>query len=94
MLIGYARVSTADQQSHLQIDKLRDAGCEKLFEKTASGAATERPALKRAIEAARKGAKATSWLSGSSIAWPRRLPAESRLQLRCGGTAEHSQKRR
>ena len=61
MLIGYARVSTADQQPHLQIDKLRDAGCEKLFEETASGAATNRPALKRAIEVARKGDILVIW---------------------------------
>ena len=61
MLIGYARVSTADQQPHLQIDKLRDAGCEKLFEETASGAATDRPALRRAIEVARKGDILVIW---------------------------------
>ena len=55
MLIGFARVSTADQQPHKQIDKLRNARCERLFEETASGAATHRPALKHAIAGPRTG---------------------------------------
>jgi DNA invertase Pin-like site-specific DNA recombinase len=38
MLIGYARVSIRDQKAHLQLDALRDAGCEKIFEETVSGA--------------------------------------------------------
>lgn len=44
-LIGYARVSTAEQDTALQADALRKAGCERIFEDTASGATTERPGL-------------------------------------------------
>lgn len=45
MLIGYARVSTLDQESPLQTKALKDAECARTFEETASGAATNRPEL-------------------------------------------------
>jgi hypothetical protein len=42
-LLGYARVSSADQQPHLQVDALQRAGCYRVFTETASGARTDRP---------------------------------------------------
>ena len=50
MLVGYARVSTQDQKPALQRDALTAAGCEKLFEETASGAQRDRPQLQAAID--------------------------------------------
>ena len=49
MLIGYARVSTTDQNLDLQKDALTAAGCERLFTDTASGAKAERPGLTQAF---------------------------------------------
>ena len=43
MLVGYARISTMDQNPTLQIDALREAGCERIFTETASGAHRNRP---------------------------------------------------
>ncbi|GJE61003.1 hypothetical protein MPOCJGCO_3122 [Methylobacterium trifolii] len=54
MLVGYARVSTQDQNLDLQRDALTKAGCERLFEEKKSGkAGTRRPAFDEAL-AARK----------------------------------------
>ena len=50
MLIGYARVSTTDQNLDMQRDALMAAGCEKIFEEKKSGRAwTKRPALDAAL---------------------------------------------
>jgi DNA invertase Pin-like site-specific DNA recombinase len=55
MLIGYARVSTLEQRLDLQQDALRDAGCERIFTDTVSGAKNERPGLTAALVAYRDG---------------------------------------
>ena len=43
MLVGYARVSTLDQNPSLQIDALREAGCGKIYVEKASGVRQNRP---------------------------------------------------
>ena len=61
MLLGYARVST-DQQDHaLQLDALRIAGCEKVFVETGSGSRADRLELAKALEQARHGDVLVVW---------------------------------
>ncbi|MUZ99993.1 recombinase family protein, partial [Agrobacterium vitis] len=59
--IGYARVSTGDQDTALQLDALRKAGCERLFEDKASGTKTDRLGLAEAIRYVRDGDTLTVW---------------------------------
>ena len=61
MLVGYARVSTREQDLTLQLDALQTAGCTKVFEEKASGAQRERPALKAALEYMREGDTLVVW---------------------------------
>jgi len=61
MLVGYARVSTQDQDPALQLDALQAAGCEKLFTEKASGAQRERPQLQAALEYMRDGDTLVIW---------------------------------
>lgn len=55
MLIGYARVSTDDQNLDLQHDSLINAGCERIFEDQITGSKIQRPGLGAALEFAREG---------------------------------------
>jgi DNA invertase Pin-like site-specific DNA recombinase len=61
MLIGYARVSTVDQNLALQRDALTEAGCTKIFTEQMSGAVTDRPVLHDALEFARSGDTLIVW---------------------------------
>ena len=55
MKIGYARVSTLDQNENLQLDTLKAAGCEKIFIDHASGAKASRPELDHMLDVLREG---------------------------------------
>lgn len=62
MLIGYARVSTDDQNLDLQRDALTKVGCEKIFEEKESGrAGTKRPAYEAAIAYLRPADQLVVW---------------------------------
>jgi DNA invertase Pin-like site-specific DNA recombinase len=61
MLIGYARVSTADQTLNLQKDALQQAGCSKIFTDTISGTKADRPGLEQALSFIRPGDTLVVW---------------------------------
>ncbi len=61
MFVGYARVSTQDQDPEMQVDALRKAGCEKIFVEKASGAKRDRPELMAATGYVRKGDTIVVW---------------------------------
>lgn len=53
--VGYARVSTSEQNLNLQLDALQKAGCKKIFEEKMSGALTSRPELDKCFSYLRRG---------------------------------------
>ncbi len=61
MLIGYARVSTQEQDTELQLRELKQAGCKRVFEEKASGAQRERPQLQEALKFMREGDTLVVW---------------------------------
>ncbi len=62
MLIGYARISTIDQNLDLQLDALSRAGCEKVFrDEGVSGAKAKRPGLEETLKALNAGDHLVVW---------------------------------
>jgi DNA invertase Pin-like site-specific DNA recombinase len=61
MLIGYARVSSNDQDTAVQVAALKAAGCERIFREQASGGRWDRPELHRLLDQLRKGDVLVVW---------------------------------
>ena len=61
MLIGYARVSTNEQDTATQVAALKSAGCERIFREKASGGRWDRPELHRLLDQLRKGDVLVVW---------------------------------
>lgn len=61
MLVGYARVSTKDQNLELQIDALQQAGCSRIFEEKITGTRGDRPQLLAAFETMQPGDTLIVW---------------------------------
>jgi DNA invertase Pin-like site-specific DNA recombinase len=61
MLIGYARVSTSEQETAAQVAALKAAGCERIYREKASGGRWDRPELHRLLDQLRKGDVLVVW---------------------------------
>lgn len=61
MKIGYARISTRDQSLEMQVDALKKAGCEKIYQEVASGAKTARMVLDELMKNIRAGDTLIIW---------------------------------
>jgi len=61
MRIGYARVSTRDQNLEMQLDALDKAGCKRIFTDKLSGAQVERPGLSEALSHLREADTLVVW---------------------------------
>lgn len=61
MRIGYARVSTDDQNTSLQLDALESAGCDQVFEEKISGKNKDRPELDVCLKVLRDGDTLVVW---------------------------------
>ena len=61
MKIGYARVSTDEQETHLQMDALKKAKCTRIYQEKASGAKADRVELMKLLDHAREGDVVIVW---------------------------------
>jgi DNA invertase Pin-like site-specific DNA recombinase len=85
-VIGYARVSTGEQDLALQKDALAKAGCARVFEDTASGAKVDRPGLAAALDFVREGDVLTVWkLDRLGRSLPHLIETVSALEARSVG---------
>jgi DNA invertase Pin-like site-specific DNA recombinase len=86
MLIGYSRISQQDQKLELQLDALRKAGCEKIFQDVASGSKDERKGLQEAMSFAREGDCIVVWkLDRLSRSLRHLIDTVNQLKERCIG---------
>src|SRR5699024_12142297 len=71
--LGYARVSTSDQEARLQHDALTAAGCYRIFTDTASGSLQSRPELDKLMDQLRPGDTLVVWRLDRLGRWLRHL---------------------
>lgn len=61
MKIGYARISTSQQETAMQISALQNAGCDRIYKDVYSGKGKDRPELEKMLEALRGGDTVVVW---------------------------------
>jgi len=84
--VGYARVSTQDQNLSLQLDALAAAGCGKVFEDHASGAQADRTGLRAVLDYVRDGEGLVVWkLDRLGRSLPHLIETVTELAKRCVG---------
>src|SRR3546814_16731342 len=89
MRVGYARVSTSDQNPELQLDALRRAGCERVLTDKASGARDDRPELARILDdVLRAGATQVVWKPDSLARSLKQRTEECRVGRGCVRTGK------
>jgi DNA invertase Pin-like site-specific DNA recombinase len=84
MLIGYARVSTSEQETAAQVSALKLAGCERIYREKASGGRWERPELHRLLDQLRNNRRRWVWVyplafrsSSNTLSFSTACPAEA-----------------
>lgn len=85
MKMGYARVSTLDQNLDLQRQALKKAGCQKIFREKGSGAERDRPEFRRMLDQIREGDTIMVWKLDRFARSTRDL-LETMETIRAGGT--------
>ncbi|WP_420390688.1 recombinase family protein [Marinobacter sp.] len=61
MIIGYARISTQDENTEFQLDAIEKAGCEQIFQEKFTGKLRERPELSHCLHVLREGDVLVVW---------------------------------
>jgi len=86
--VGYARVSTQDQDLSLQLDALAAAGCGKVFEDRASGVQADRAGLQTALDYVRDGEVLVAWkLDRLGCSLPHLIETVTELRGAASGSA-------
>src|SRR5712691_4520797 len=93
MLIGYARISSNDQDTAAQVAALKAAKCERIYREQASGGRWDRPELQRLLDQLRKGdvlrVAAAALVGSPQGTAPPRLPQIRTCGIAASGSSAH-----
>jgi DNA invertase Pin-like site-specific DNA recombinase len=83
--VGYARVSTQEQDLALQLDALQAAGCARIYTEKASGAQRDRPQLQAALDYMRADDTLVVWKLAAYSSAAQSRGTDCRSRLLCAG---------